>query len=90
MRVGEVLISFDDMFCLFRRREHQATERGITSLTPCAEGVEGHPSTSRSTGVPSVATQLQRCAPVSMTQKLHSVDDQCNGCSSLQCFLPIH
>ena len=51
---------------LFRRREHQATERDITSLTPCAEGVVGPPTTSRSSGVHSVATLMPRCAPVSI------------------------
>ena len=66
-------IGFDDVFCVFRRREHQATERGITSLTPCAGGVVGRPSTSRSTSVRSVATQLQRCALVSGTPKSHTV-----------------
>ena len=66
-------IGFDDVFCVFRRREHQATERGITSLTPCAGGVVGRPSTSRSTSVHSVATQLQRCALVSVTPKPHTV-----------------
>ena len=53
-------------FCsVFRRREHQATERDITSLTPCAEGVGGHPTTFRRESAPNVATLLPRCGHVS-------------------------